>query len=163
MFKKIVISVVSCLLSISVFASDKTILSQVETMTVAKSGLRYHARIDTGAGKTSLHAVDLTIIGGAFKKMKSNVGKIVEFTTENERGEKKRIQAEIVSTLRVKNSQGIETRYMVKLDVGFSDKLHHIYVNLRDRSHMKYKLLIGRNFLKHNYIVDVSQKSTLVL
>jgi hypothetical protein len=41
--------------------------------------------------------------------------------------------------------------------------LHHIYVNLRDRSHMNYKLLIGRNFLKHNYIVDVSEKSALVL
>jgi hypothetical protein len=161
MFKRIVISTLLCLLSISVFANDKTVLSQVETMTVAKSGLQYNARIDTGAVNTSLHAVNLEILGGASKKMKSNVGKMVEFTTENERGEKKRIQAEIVSTSRVKNSQGIETRYMVKLDIGFPDQLHNIHVNLRDRSHMNYKLLIGRNFLKHNYIVDVSDKKTI--
>ncbi|MEO3682415.1 RimK/LysX family protein [Shewanella vesiculosa] len=161
MFKRIVIAAVLCFLSISVFASDKTVLRQVETMTVAKSGLHYRARIDTGAANTSLHAVDIDIIGGASKKMKNDVGKVVEFTTQNERGEKKRIQAEIVSTSRVKNSQGIETRYMVKLDVGFANEFHNIHVNLRDRSHMNHKLLIGRNFLKHDYIVDVSDKKMI--
>jgi hypothetical protein len=161
MFRSIVISAVLFLSSVSVFASEKTVLSQVESMTIANSGLLYRARIDTGAVNTSLHAVDLKIIGGAFKKMKSNVGKDIEFTTENERGEKKRIQAEIVSTSIVKNSQGVETRYMVKIDVGFPNKLHNIHVNLRDRSQMNYKLLIGRNFLNKGYIVDVSEKKTI--
>ncbi|MGX9463077.1 putative ATP-dependent zinc protease [Shewanella sp. A14] len=162
MFRNIVISAVLCLLSVSVFASNKTtIVRQVETMTVSNSGLMFQARIDTGAGNTSLHAVDLTIIGGASKKMKDNVGKTIEFTTENEKGEKKQMQAEIVSTSTVKNSQGTETRYMVKLGVGFPDKLRNVHVNLRDRSHMSYKLLIGRNFLKKGYIVDVSHKKVI--
>ncbi|QDE30985.1 MULTISPECIES: RimK/LysX family protein [Shewanella] len=162
MFKKIVISAVLCLLSMSVFASNKTtIVGQVEMMTVAKSGLMFQARMDTGAVNTSLHAVDLKIIGGTSKKMKNNIGKVIEFTTENEKGEKQRMQAEIVSTSSVKNSQGTETRYMVKLDVGFVGKQHNVHVNLRDRSHMNYKLLIGRNFLRRGYVVDVSHKKLI--
>ncbi|QIR14353.1 RimK/LysX family protein [Shewanella aestuarii] len=161
MIKNIIISVVLCLSLSSVFAAEKQILKQVETMTVAKSGLIYEARMDTGAANSSLHAIDLKVIGGADKKMKNNIGKMIEFTTENEKGEKKRIQAEIVDTSTVKNSQGTETRYIVKLDIGFADDLKRVHVNLRDRSHMDYKLLIGRNFLKKGYIVDVAEKKTI--
>ncbi|GGP39847.1 hypothetical protein GCM10009347_04490 [Shewanella algicola] len=162
MFKKVVISAVLCVLSLSVFANSQAIVvSQIETMTVANSGLMFKARIDTGAGNTSLHAVDLEVIGGESVNMKQNIGKTIAFTTVNEQGDKKRMQAEIVSTSTVRNSQGRETRYMVKLDVGFPDSLHNVYVNLRDRSHMNYKLLIGRNFLKKGYLVDVSRKKII--
>ena len=161
MLKSIILSIVLCLSLTFAHAADKQILKQTEMMTVDKSGLMYHARMDTGAVNSSLHAVDLTIIGGAAKKMKQNIGKTVEFTTENEKGEKKRMKAEIVSTSTVKNSQGTETRYMVNLEIGFPDALKKVKVNLRDRSHMDYKLLIGRNFLKKDYIVDVSEKKTI--
>ncbi|GGB58951.1 RimK/LysX family protein [Shewanella inventionis] len=163
MFRSIVFSaLLCCLVSVSVFASEQfTLLRQVESMTVDNSGLMFKARIDTGAVNTSLHAVDLHIIGGASEQMKHNIGKMIEFTTENEQGQKQRMQAEIVSTSKVKNAQGIETRYMVKLDVGHPGDLHKVYVNLRDRSHMNYKLLIGRNFIKKGYVVDVAHNKTI--
>lgn len=161
MIKNIIISFVLCLTLSSAFAAEKQILKQVETMTVAKSGLIYQARMDTGAANSSLHALDLKVIGGEDKKMKNNIGKIVEFTTENEKGQHQRIQAEIVDTSTVKNSQGTETRYIVKLNIGFADDLKRVHVNLRDRSHMDYKLLIGRNFLENGYVVDVSEKKTI--
>ena len=89
MLKSIILSIVLCLSLTFAHAADKQILKQTEMMTVEKSGLMFHARMDTGAVNSSLHAVDLTIIGGAAKKMKQNIGKTVEFTTENEKGEKK--------------------------------------------------------------------------
>lgn len=158
MFKSITLLVVLCLSLSFANATEKQIIKQKEVMTVAQSGLMYKARMDTGAVNSSLHAVDLEIIGGAEKKMKHNIGKMIEFTTENEQGEQKRLQAEILKTSTVRNSQGIETRYMVKLEIGFPDALKTVHVNLRDRSHMNYKLLIGRNFLKDDYIVDISGK-----
>ncbi|MCL1143044.1 RimK/LysX family protein [Shewanella gaetbuli] len=161
MFRSIIFAVVLCLSISTAHAEDKQILKQVEVMTVSKSGLMYEARIDTGAAKSSLHAYDLKIIGGESEKMQHNIGKMIEFTTENERGEKQRLQSKIVSTSTVRNSQGIETRYIVKLEIGFADGLKEVEVNLRNRSHMDYKLLIGRNFLKHDYIVDVSEKKTI--
>jgi len=149
------------LVSSTCWAGDKAIIGSSELMSVEQTGLTYEARIDTGAVNTSLHAVDLEIEGGSEKKMKDNVGKTLFFTTENEEGEHKRLKAKIVKTSTVSNSQGRETRYMVDLNVGFQDKERRVRVNLRDRSHMDYKLLIGRNWLKGKYIVDVSEKKVI--
>jgi len=149
------------LVSSTCWAGDKAIIGSSELMSVEQTGLTYEARIDTGAVNTSLHAVDLEIEGGSEKKMKDNVGKTLFFTTENEKGEQKRLKAKIVKTSTVSNSQGRETRYMVDLNVGFQDKERRVRVNLRDRSHMDYKLLIGRNWLKGKYIVDVSEKKVI--
>jgi len=149
------------LVSSTCWAGDKAIIGSSEQMSVEQTGLTYEARIDTGAVNTSLHAVDLEIEGGSEKKMKDNVGKTLFFTTENEEGEHKRLKAKIVKTSTVSNSQGRETRYMVDLNVGFQDKERRVRVNLRDRSHMDYKLLIGRNWLKGKYIVDVSEKKVI--
>ncbi|MEZ9596220.1 RimK/LysX family protein [Shewanella sp. 10N.261.52.F9] len=153
-----------CLLILSTSvsaASDKAVIGSTAEMSVAHADLSYVARIDTGAGNTSLHAFDIKVEGGSAKRMKDNVGKMVSFTTENNAGEQKRLTAKIVKTSTVSNSQGRETRYMVDLDVGFKGKERTVRVNLRDRSHMDYKLLIGRNWLKDRYVVDVSEKKLI--
>jgi hypothetical protein len=149
------------LLTSVAWAGDKAIIGPTAHMLVSETGLNYQARIDTGAGNTSLHAYDLEIEGGSAKKMKDNVGKNLMFTTENAAGEKKRLKSKIVKTSTVSNSQGKETRYMVELHVGDKGHERKVKVNLRDRSHMNYKLLIGRNWLKGKYIVDVSDKKVI--
>ncbi|SQH76402.1 conserved protein of unknown function [Shewanella benthica] len=149
------------LLSTPALAQDKTIIGPTAEMSVVETKLTYVARIDTGAGNTSLHAFDLDIEGGSAKKMKDNLGKIIHFTTENASGERQRLSAPIVKTSTVTNSQGRETRYMVQLDVGYHGQERKALVNLRDRSHMDYKLLIGRNWLKGQYVVDVSDKKLI--
>ncbi|WP_394392621.1 RimK/LysX family protein [Shewanella woodyi] len=143
------------------WAGDKAIIGPTAHMFVTETGLNFEARIDTGAGNTSLHAYDLEVEGGSAKKMKDNVGKMLMFTTENAAGEKKRLKGKIVKTSTVSNSQGRETRYMVELHVGDKGFERKVKVNLRDRSHMDYKLLIGRNWLKGKYIVDVSDKKLI--
>lgn len=142
-------------------AHAKQVIGQSEIMHVQQAELDFHARMDTGASKTSLHAVDFEIEGGSAKNMKDNVGKILRFTTENELGEKKQLEAKIIDTSTVTNSQGTEVRYIVELDIGFAGESHKVAVNLRDRSHMDYKLLIGRNWLAGKYIVDVAEKNMI--
>ncbi len=151
----------SLFIATSVTATEKGIIGPTAEMAVAEVGLSYEARIDTGAGNTSLNAFDLEIEGGSAKKMKDNVGKTIWFTTENNKGEKKRLSAKIIKTSTVSNSQGTETRYMVALKVGFKGEERTVNVNLRDRQHMDYKLLVGRNWLKNKYIVDVSEKNII--
>ncbi|GIU45722.1 hypothetical protein BEL05_04010 [Shewanella colwelliana] len=143
------------------FAGEKAIIGQTAQMSVSEVGLTYEARIDTGAGNTSIHAFDLEVEGGSAKNMKDNVGKTIWFTTENRTGESKRLSATIVKTSTVSNSQGTETRYMVSLKIGKKGDERKVKVNLRDRSHMDYKLLIGRNWLKGKYIVDVADKQLI--
>ncbi len=159
MLKRIILC--GLFIATSVTATEKGIIGPTADMVVAETGLSYEARIDTGAGNTSLNAFDLEIEGGSAKKMKDNVGKTIWFTTENNKGDKKRLNAKIVKTSTVSNSQGTETRYMVALKVGFKGEERTVNVNLRDRQHMDYKLLIGRNWLKNKYIVDVSEKNII--
>lgn len=161
MFKSVFIGAVLAVMSCASVAGDKIVLRQSEMMTVASAGLTFHARMDTGAENSSLHAVDLEIIGGSAKKMKKNIGKMIAFTTKNEKGEKKRVEARIVDTSTVSNSQGSETRYIVRLPISFAGKTHKVDVNLRDRGAMEFKLLIGRSFLKQGYVIDVSKKKLI--
>lgn len=159
MLKKL--SLCMLLISTSVVAQDKVIIGPTAELSVSETRLIYDARIDTGAVNTSLHAFDLEVEGGSAKKMKDNVGRVLLFTTQNGEGETQRLSAPIVKTSTVSNSQGKETRYMVNLDVGYKGQERQVLVNLRDRSHMDYKLLIGRNWLKGKYVVDVSEKKLI--
>ena len=159
MFKHLLL--LSCLLSVSCFAADKVVIGQHLEVNLVQAGLDFNARVDTGAENSSLHAVDLVVKGGSAKKMKDNVGKTLMFTTQNAAGETKRLEAKIVKVSTVSNSQGTETRYIVALTLNYRGDSRQIWVNLRDRSHMDYKLLIGRNWLNPHYIVDVADKQVI--
>lgn len=155
--------VVSAFLTLGLLAgcssTDKLAeIGPTEILSVKQAGIEYHARIDTGAVETSLHAVDMHVINGV-KDKKKNVGKTVEFNTVNGEGEKVALSAVIVETSRIRNSQGEEVRYMVELEVGYKGQERKIKVNLRDRSRMSYKLLIGRNWLVNHYVVNVALPS----
>lgn len=156
-----IICLCAILFTMPSWAAQKEIIGPTASLSVEEADLIYEARMDTGAANTSLHATDLEIEGGSAAKMKDNIGKTLWFTTQNEAGEARRLSAKIVKVSRVKNSQGSETRYMVALHLGFDGKERQVKVNLRDRSHMDYRLLIGRNWLKDKYIVDVAEKQLI--
>ena len=134
--------------------TEKQIIGAVERLQIKDAGLEYLARIDTGARTTSLHAIDLEIEDDEGDYLK-NVGKQATFTTINEQGKKSILQKPISDITKVNNAQGIEYRYMVKIDIIWKEQRNRIDINLRDRSSMKYKLLIGRDWLSGDFLVDV--------
>jgi hypothetical protein len=138
--------------------SNKTIIGQIEDIYVDEAKNSYKARIDTGAATTSINAQMLRIKGGS-KDPSKNIGKKIIFDTYNAEKKKTTIEATIIDVRRVTNSQGEEKRYMVELSLTYKGKTKKIGVNLRDRSKMEYKLLIGRNWLKGDYVVDVSKEN----
>lgn len=137
----------------------KSIVGQVETILVHELDLDYKARIDTGAKTTSIHAVDIKVTGedSDSDDMRDHLGETVEFTTFNEKGEEARYKGKIVKVSKIRNAQGVERRYAVKMDLGWNGEHKTVAVNLRDRSKLDYKLLIGRNWLEGNYLVDVEK------
>ncbi len=138
----------------SVVAREKDRVGETAVITVAEAGLPYLARIDTGARVTSLHAFDLQI-EDVDPDPRNNIGKTLRFSTENERGERVLMRSQISGVARVRNAQGVEYRYEVLLTMQRRGKLKPVTVNLRDRSAMTYKLLMGRNWLRGDYVVDV--------
>ncbi|MCP5243437.1 MAG: ATP-dependent zinc protease [Burkholderiales bacterium] len=117
---------------------------------------RFSARIDSGAKSTSIHAIDIEVEDAA-ESMMDNVGKQVSFTIMNEEGDTWSLSRRISSVTQVRNSQGVEYRYNVPLRLGWNNINKTVDVNLRDRSKMTYKLLIGRDWMNREVVIDLEQ------
>jgi hypothetical protein len=134
---------------------NKRIIGAVEMVQV--NGLEYLARIDTGADITSINAYDITV-ENADADVNANVGKLLHFTTANEKGDSKSVTVPIAKVNSIRSAFGTESRYVVLLPIIWRDYVKTVEVNLRDRSKMQFALLIGRNWLKNDFIVDVSEE-----
>ncbi|GAL13716.1 protein of unknown function DUF785 [Vibrio astriarenae] len=104
--------------------------------------------------------MNIEVLDGV-EDLEANIGKQVRFITANEMGEKHQHQAEIVAVRSIKNSLGTEVRYSIDMTIERAEKPKTVQVNLRDRGRMDDKILIGRDWLNCDYLVDVSQNPTL--
>jgi hypothetical protein len=154
--KRIALVLLSSLLFSCGAMYNKKVIGETAVITVAEAKMDFVSRIDTGATVTSIHVVDLQIENESKDKEK-NVGKLVTFVTENKQGKRATIKLPISDVAKVKNSQGLEYRYVVKMHLNWAGQPRLVEVNLRDRSAMTYKLLIGRNWLANHYVVDVTK------
>jgi len=134
----------------------KKTVGATEEISLVDAKLAFKARIDTGARTTSIHTTQINI-ENASKDKKKNVGKNVVIVVENENGKQSRISTTIAMVSEVRNAQGVELRYLVPLTLQLNGDSKLINVNLRNRSTMTYKLLIGRDWLLNDYVVDVSR------
>lgn len=145
----------------SVSNHSKRIIGATATMTETESGLSFPARIDTGAQSCSLHVEKVEIDDAAKSRLK-NVGKMARIQLKDVDGKSKWIETEIKAAVRVKSSSlksgEYDQRYKVRLTLKWKDFSKDVLVTLNDRTDMEFPLLIGRNFLRDDFLVDVSQK-----
>lgn len=136
-------------------AKQKRIIGATATLIEKKSGISFPARIDTGATSCSIN-VEKWEIKNESKDRSKNIGKPIRFLLSDGNGKKGWVKGKVVSTVIVKTSDNTERRYKVLLTLKRGDFEKRIRVSLNDRSHMEYPLLIGRNFLSGDWLVDVS-------
>jgi len=134
--------------------AGKKIIGRECWIRVEELGADYLARVDTGATTSSIHATDLRIIDGS-DDPRDNVGKMIRFRSVSSTGVPVRIKAEIAKAQTVVNAQGREKRYMVWLTLSARGVRKTILTDLRDRSGMRYKMLVGRDWLAGDFLVDV--------
>ena len=130
--------------------SHKQIVGATEIIEIGAQKLPIRARVDTGAQTSSIHAEDVKIDPGGSPK-----GKPISFNLVNQQGQSLRIATHVAREIVVKTSEGSERRYAVPLTLTFKNTSKTILVTLNDRAHMRYRLLLGRNWLRGDYIVDV--------
>jgi len=131
-----------------VSAEGKVTIGTVEDVILLPWRVKLPARIDTGAAKSSLDA----------RELKVNEDR-VEFKLPREYGGL-HLRLPIVEWRHVRTPEGLERRPIVELEICFGSKRIRTLVNLADRSMVKYPLILGRNFLKENFIVDVKRRRT---
>jgi hypothetical protein len=129
-------------------AEEKITLGAVEDVILLPWGVRLPARIDTGAAKSSLDARELVIQDG-----------MAEFKLPQEFGGVQ-LRLPIIEWEHVRSPDGRQQRPVVELELCIGSKRIRSKVNLTDRSMVKYPLILGRNFLRKNFVVDVKRRMT---
>jgi len=141
--------------------NSKLTIGATATMIETESGLSFPARIDTGAQTCSLH-VEKYEIKDPNKYRVRNAGKSVRILLKDSDGKTAWVETKIVKAIRVKSSSlkngEYDHRYKVRLTLKWKDFEKEVLVTINDRTDMEFPLLIGRNFLRGDFVVDVEKK-----
>jgi hypothetical protein len=131
-----------------VSAAEKVTIGTIEDVLLLPWEVKLPARIDTGAAKSSLDAREIEV-----KEDR------VEFKLPRKYGGLQ-LRLPIVEWRHVRTPEGLERRPVVELEICLGSKRFRTLVNLTDRSMVKYPLILGRNFLKESFLVDVKLRRT---
>ena len=151
-------SVLICLLAVGVpglggaeaqGAGEKQTIGGEEEVMLLPWRVTLPARIDTGASTTSLDARHLVV--------KEN---IAEFELPEKYGGLK-LRVPVVGWRTVRSAEHKERRPIVEMDLCLGQKQVRTKVNLNDRSKVTYPLIIGRNVLKNDFVVDCARSNTI--
>jgi len=141
------------LVSINIDADSlKQIVGATEVVFVEEANLSFKARVDTGAKTSSIHAenIELDLSGDPR-------GKPISFDLVTKEGLSRKIETRVSSVIKVRTSEMAEHRYVVPLLMKWNDSKKTVLVTLNDRAKMEYRLLLGRNWLHGDFIVDVDK------
>jgi hypothetical protein len=130
---------------------SKQIIGMVEKVFIEPGGLTLDGRIDTGANSTSLGATGLEIVNEDGQDWALFTVKGVP------------MRSKIVKYVHIKqHGRPSQRRPVIMLNVTLGNVTQSVPTTLTDRSNFKYRILIGVNFLKDHFIVDVSRKYVLI-
>ena len=127
----------------------KTLIGGVEEVVLFPWGVKLPARIDTGASMTSLDVRDLTVKKGVAQfRLPESYGNVL-------------IKLPVIRHCDIRSSSSRERRPVVEIELCVGSKRLRVHVNLSDRSHLEYPLILGRNVLNLGFIVDSAQEKIL--
>lgn len=129
------------------------IIGPTDKVTEVSTGLQLMARVDTGATSCSIHCEGMKIADLAANPQ-DNIGKRLRFLIRNSQGQSEWCEAVIEDSVKVRTSEMTESRYRVLLSLRCQDVEKNVLVTLNDRQNMRYPVLIGRNFLRGDFVVD---------
>src|SRR5690606_30921461 len=134
---------------------SKIIIGRSEKIDLPELKLvKVKAKIDTGAFGCSLHCSEMEIVERDGQKMV----RIVPLQRKKEQNNRESFYFQLIEKKVVKSSIGKkEVRPVIKLKVGIFGEWRDVEFSLTDRSNMKYPILLGREFLRGKYLVDVSK------
>ena len=141
---------------IRIGSNQLLVVGVAETVTIDPPGARVKARIDTGAEISSLHASNII-------PFERDGERWVRFDfSANDDGKTVTIERPLVRKVKIKRQDADSARRkVVEMRVRLGDIDEQIEVTLSDRSDFSYPMLIGRNFLTDNAVVDVSKSFSI--
>lgn len=132
----------------------KLVIGATAIVREAQSQLLLRARVDTGAASCSIHCEKWKIEDEA-DDMEENIGKEIHILISNEHDQTEWVESRIDHCVVVKTSASREMRYKVPITLRWNDIEREVAVTLNNRGKMDYPLLLGRNFLRGTFLVDI--------
>ncbi|WP_299686581.1 RimK/LysX family protein [uncultured Vibrio sp.] len=116
---------------------------------VEVKGMKFPAKLDTGADVSSMNAVNI-------KRFEKDGQDMVNFTYQNNQGAKQEFTKPVVDVMRIKAKKGekVNIRPVVEMNIKLGALEKRVRVNLQDRSRFDYSMILGKNFLKYGAIVS---------
>lgn len=130
-------------------------IGATEIVSEVSTGLWLPARVDTGATSCSIHFETMKIADWA-ETPRDNIGKRIRFLVRY-RSESAWIESIVADYVKVRTSDGVERRFKVPLTLRCRELEKTVLVTLNNRQAMEYPLLLGRNFLRGDFLVDVER------
>jgi hypothetical protein len=134
------------------------LIGATTVVTEVTTGTPLPARVDTGATSCSIHCLAMEIKDPA-SNPRENIGKPVRFLVKKSDGKDLWVESKIVDHVKIRTSESEDDRYKVRLQLRWEDVEKKVVATLNDRQHMKYPMLLGRNFLRDDFLVNVSLDS----
>jgi hypothetical protein len=152
----LLLAAVSLLVSAQLRAdAHKQSVGATETVFIEEANLAFVGRVDTGAKTSSIHAENIEVDASGDPR-----GKRISFDLVTAQGSSARVETRVVSVVRVKTAEHSEHRYVVALRLKWRDTAKTVLVTLNDRGRMQYRLLLGRNWLRGDFVVDVDKNNS---
>ncbi len=128
---------------------SKKIIGRVDKIDFPNLGLyNIDVKIDTGAYTSAIHCCEIVQVG--------NTLRCVFNSDVHQNFGKTEIVFDTFTLTNVKSSNGFkEKRYKVKSEIIFFGKTYKINLTLSTRDDMRFPVLIGRQFLRKKFMVDV--------
>lgn len=131
--------------------SELSTIGIVELVSIGRRAVDVPAKIDTGADSSAIWASNIRV-------GRDGVLRFSLFDEGSPYYSGKIFKRTDFSVAQVKSSSGHSTiRYRTHFVVTISGKRVKCLFNLSDRSHSKYKILIGRRTISRKFLVDVSR------
>jgi len=132
----------------------KMIIGEVENVRLVPPNVVLKARIDTGATTTSIDARNIT----PFERDGKQWVRFVCMDGEKEH----KLERKVIKVVQIKrHGKAPQDRFVINMRIMLGNVSRLIHVNINDREAYTYPVLIGRNFLRDYFIVDVSKKHQL--
>jgi hypothetical protein len=137
-------------------ADEKQVIGWIESVALTSESVVMDAKVDTGADFSSVNAQ-------AIRYFERDGRQWVEFSLTGGDGRTHLLQRPVERFARIKKKTGgYQERPVVVMELCMGERKRRTQVNLAQRGHFNYPLLLGRSFLAGHYLVDSASRHRLV-
>lgn len=136
------------------YGKEKVTIGWVEKIRIYPAELVFNAKVDTGARNSSIHAKNI-------EDFERDGQAWVRFDVVNQKEESVTLELPLLRQATIKRHFGKrQYRHVVMLGICLGNIYKETEVTLVDREGFLYDMLLGRSYLKGNFIIDLSETFT---